>query len=227
MKRNRCRWTWTSTNRTSIVTRNVPIFASGQTCFVGATKEIGGQPIGGVVRYDSSFGDETDLGVIPSATNGYPLDMRAEIQTIINTSTAGVATPVFAVTTSRNCPTAPQPILANHYQRPNVVRIGSWGTTLAHINLREQRVASCRQPRQPSTRWRRGHCRKMGKFIWTSRSLDCTRQRIVHILFTGGTHAHAVDLRSARYGNDNNPASIVSSTFTATNSSTRLGSNTY
>ncbi|MGB0250673.1 MAG: hypothetical protein ACPGAG_01860 [Paracoccaceae bacterium] len=187
--------------------------------------------IGGVVRYDSSFGDETDLGVIPSANNGrILLDMRAEIKTIINTPTAGVATPVFAVTIRLE----PSDGTANQYWTNQLVSgqtsfgTGSWGTTLgtykfAGTNVSRQVSATTATIHTMAT----GPLPKDGEVF-----LDITILGLYDAngsstsFFTGNnSYAFAVDLRSARYENDNNPASIVSSTFTATNSSQRLGSN--
>jgi hypothetical protein len=187
--------------------------------------------IGGVVRYDSSFGDETDLGVIPSANNGrILLDMRAEIQTFIATPLTGVATPIFAVTLRLE----PSDGTANQYYRNILISgqtsfgIGSWGTTLgtykfAGTNVSRQTSATTATVHNMAT----APLPKDGEVF-----LDITILGLYDAngsstsFFTGGnSYAFAVDLRSARYENDNNPASIVSSTFIATNSSTRLGSN--
>ena len=187
--------------------------------------------IGGVVRYDSSFGDETDLGVIPSANNGrILLDMRAEIQTFIATPLTGVATPIFAVTLRLE----PSDGSANQYYRNILISgqtsfgIGSWGTTLgtykfAGTNVSRQTSATTATVHNMAT----APLPKDGEVF-----LDITILGLYDAngsstsFFTGSnSYAFAVDLRSARYENDNNPASIVSSTFSATNSSTRLGSN--
>lgn len=187
--------------------------------------------IGGVVRYDSSFGDETDLGVIPSADNGrILLDMRAEIQTFIATPLTGVATPIFAVTLRLE----PSDGTANQYYRNILISgqtsfgPGSWGTTLgtykfAGTNVSRQVSATTATVHNMAT----APLPKDGEVF-----LDITILGLYDALgsstsfFTGSnSYAFAVDLRSAKYENDNNPASIVSSTFSATNSSTRLGSN--
>jgi len=187
--------------------------------------------IGGVVRYDSSFGDETDLGVIPSANNGrILLDMRAEIQTFIATPLTGVATPIFAVTLRLE----PSDGSANQYYRNILISgqtsfgIGSWGTTLgtykfAGTNVSRQTSATTATVHNMAT----APLPKDGEVF-----LDITILGLYDAngsstsFFTGGnSYAFAVDLRSARYENDNNPASIVSSTFSASNTSTRLGSN--
>lgn len=187
--------------------------------------------IGGVVRYDSSFGDETDLGVIPSVNNGrILLDMRAEIQTFIATPLTGVATPIFAVTLRLE----PSDGSANQYYRNILISgqtsfgIGSWGTTLgtykfAGTNVSRQTSATTATVHTMAT----APLPKDGEVF-----LDITILGLYDAngsstsFFTGGnSYAFAVDLRSARYENDNNPASIVSSTFTASNTSTRLGSN--
>ena len=187
--------------------------------------------IGGVVRYDSSFGDETDLGVIPSANNGrILLDMRAEIQTFIATPLTGVATPIFAVTLRLE----PSDGSANQYYRNILISgqtsfgIGSWGTTLgtykfAGTNVSRQTSATTATVHNMAT----APLPKDGEVF-----LDITILGLYDAngsstsFFTGGnSYAFAVDLRSAKYENDNNPASIVSSTFSASNTSTRLGSN--
>ena len=187
--------------------------------------------IGGVVRYDSSFGDETDLGVIPSANNGrILLDMRAEIQTFIATPLTGVATPIFAVTLRLE----PSDGSADQYYRNILISgqtsfgIGSWGTTLgtykfAGTNVSRQTSATTATVHNMAT----APLPKDGEVF-----LDITILGLYDAngsstsFFTGGnSYAFAVDLRSAKYENDNNPASIVSSTFSASNTSTRLGSN--
>lgn len=186
--------------------------------------------IGGVVRYDSTFGDETDLGVIPSANNGrILLDMRAEIQTFIATPTSGVATPVFAVTIRLE----PSDGTANQYWTNQLVSgqtsfgVGSWGTTsgtykFAGTNVSRQTSATTASVHNMAT----GPLPKDGEVF-----LDITILGLYDAngsstsFFTGGnSYAWAVDLRSARYQNDNNPSSIVESTFFATNTSTSLGS---
>lgn len=186
--------------------------------------------IGGVVRYDSLFGDETDLGVIPSADNGrILLDMRAEIQTIINTPTAGVATPVFAVTIRLE----PSDGTANQYWTNQLVSgqtsfgVGSWGTTLgtykfAGTNVSRQASATTASVHTMAT----GPLPKDGEVFLdiTILGLYDAQGSSTSFFIGGNSYNWAVDLRSARYENDNNPASIVESTFSATNTSTRLGS---
>ena len=187
--------------------------------------------INGVVRYDSSFGDETDLGLIPSQDNGrILLKMRSEIQTYIATSTSGVATPIFAVTLRLE----PSDGSANQYWTNSIVSgqtsfgVGSWGTTLgtykwAATNVSRQASALTATVHQMAT----GPLPKDGEVF-----LDITILGLYDAsgsstsFFTGGnSYAWAVDLQSARYENDNNPASIVESTFSASNTSTALGSN--
>jgi len=187
--------------------------------------------IGGVVRYDSSFGDETDLGVIPSEDNGrILLSMRGEIQTYINTPTAGVATPIFAVTIRLE----PSDGTANQYWKNSLISgqtsfsTGSWSTTLgtykwAGNNVSRQASSTTATIHQMAT----GPLPKDGEVfldITILGTYDASGSS-TSFFIGGNSYAWAVDLQSARYENDNNPASTIESTFSASNTSTSIGSN--
>jgi hypothetical protein len=187
--------------------------------------------IGGSIRYDSSFGDEIDLGVIPSADNGrILLDMRSEIQTFISTPTSGVATPIFAVTIRLE----PSDGTANQYWTNQLISgqtsfgVGSWGTTsgtykFAATNVSRQTSATTASVRNVAT----GPLPKDGEVFLdiTILGLYDAQGSSTSFFIGGNSYAWAVDLRSARYENDNNPSSIVDSTFSAINTSTSIGSN--
>jgi len=187
--------------------------------------------IGGVVRYDSSFGDETDVGVVPSVDNGRVLlTMRSEIQTFIQTPLTGVATPIFAVTIRLE----PTDGTANQYWQNSTnsgitsFGIGSWGTSLGTYKWAAGNVS-----RQTSTTTSSVHGMATGPLPKDGEIyIDITilgmydSQGSSTSFFTGSnSFAWAVDLQSAQYENDNNPAGIVQSLFTANNSNPNLGSN--
>jgi len=194
-------------------------------------KKAAANIIDGVVRYDSSFGDETDLGVIPSEDNGrILLKMRGEIQTYISTPTSGVATPIFAVTIRLE----PSDGTANQYYRNSLISgqtsfsAGSWSTTIgtykwAGNNVSRQASSSTATIHQMAT----GPLPKDGEVfldITILGTYDASGSS-TSFFIGGNSYAWAVDLQSARYENDNNPASVVESTFSASNTSTALGSN--
>lgn len=187
--------------------------------------------INGVVRYDSTFGDETDLGVIPSDSNGrILLKMRSEVQTYISTPTSGVATPIFAVTIRLE----PSDGTANQYYRNSIVSgqtsfsAGSWSTTSgtykwAANNVSRQASSTTATIHQMAT----GPLPKDGEVfldITILGTYDASGSS-TSFFIGGNSYAWAVDLQSARYENDDNPASIIESTFSASNTSTALGSN--
>ena len=174
--------------------------------FRWCNKEIGGQPYRWRHAYDSSFGDETDLGVIPSANNGrILLDMRVN-STIINTQRRAWRRRCF-----RDDSLEPSDLQINigqtNWSAAKRLGIGSWGTYWAHINLREQTCrVKCRQPRQ---RPHDGDEKKDGSLFGHHDPWIVRRQRIVHILFTVAIPTHTPSTYVRRYENDNNPASIV------------------
>lgn len=187
--------------------------------------------IGGVVRYDSSFGDELDVGVVPSADNGHILlTMRSEIQTFIQTPLSGVATPIFSVTIRLE----PTDGSANQYWQNSTnsgitsFGVGSWATSLgtykwAAGNVSRQTSSTTSSIHNMAT----GPLPKDGEIY-----IDITilgmydAQGSSTSFFTGSnTFAWAVDLQNARFENDNNPSGIVQTTFTANNTNPNIGSN--
>jgi len=186
--------------------------------------------IGGVVTYDSQFGDEIDVGIIPSADNGrINLQMRSKFQTYIQTPLVGVATPVFEVYIRLE----PSDGTADQYYTNSLVSgftsfgPGSWGTTYGSYKWAATNVS-----RQVSSTTRTLHAMataplpKDGEIY-----IDITilgfydSQGSSTSFFTGSnTFAWAVDLERAQFVNDNTRGT-VQSTFYAINSSTNLGSN--
>ena len=198
---------------------------------VSLQKRAAANIINGVVRYDSTFGDETDLGVIPSQDNGrILLQMRSEVQTYISTPTSGVATPIFSVTIRLE----PSDGTANQYWRNSLISgqtsfsAGSWSTTLgtykwAANNVSRQASSTTATLHQMAT----GPLPKDGEVfldITILGTYDASGSS-TSFFIGGNSYAWAVDLQSARYENDNNPASVVESLFSASNTSTSLGSN--
>lgn len=198
---------------------------------VSLQKRAAANIINGVVRYDSTFGDETDLGVIPSQDNGrILLQMRSEVQTYISTPTSGVATPIFAVTIRLE----PSDGTANQYWKNSLISgqtsfgTGSWSTTLgtykwAANNVSRQSSSLTATLHQMAT----GPLPKDGEVFLDITILGTYDASGSSTSFFIGNNsfAWAVDLQTARYENDNNPASVVESLFSASNTSTSLGSN--
>lgn len=186
--------------------------------------------IGGAVRYDSAFGDELDIGVIPSADNARVLlTMRGEIQTYIATPTLGVATPIFAVTIRLE----PTDGTANQYWTNTIVSgqtsfsVGAWGTTLgtykwAGTNVSRQTSSTTAAVHQMAT----GPLPKDGELFIdiTILGLYDSTGSSTSFFIGGNSYAWAVDLQSARYENGNDPANVVEAIYKATNTNPNLGS---
>ena len=184
--------------------------------------------IGGTVTFPA---DEIDVGVIPSADNGHIImTMLSRFQTFIATPTSGVATPVFAVTIRLE----PSDGSADQYWRNSLVSgvtsfgVGSWSTTLGTFKWAANSVS--RQASSTTTTsfsMATGPLPKDGEIY-----IDITilgfydAQGSSTSFFIGGnSYNWAVDLQTARFENDNQPATIVESIFEANNTSTALGSN--
>ena len=183
--------------------------------------------IGGTVTFPA---DEIDVGVIPSEDNGrIILEMRSRFQTYISTPTAGVATPVFAVTIRLE----PSDGSANQYWRNSLVSgvvgfgTGSWSTTLGTYKWAANSVS-----RQASSSVLTQHSMATGPLPKDGEIfIDITilgfydAQGSSTSFFSGGnSYVWAVDLERARFENDNNPATNVTATFITSNTSTSLGS---
>ena len=183
--------------------------------------------IGGVVTFPA---DEIDVGVIPSADNGrIILEMRSRFQTFIATPLSGVATPVFDVTIRLE----PSDGTANQYWRNQLVSgatsfgTGFWSTTFGGFKWAANSVS-----RQSSSTTLTKYAMATGPLPKDGEVfIDITilgfydAQGSATSFFTGSNSFNwAVDLEKARFENDNNPSTIVESLFTATNTSTNIGS---
>ena len=184
--------------------------------------------IGGQVQFPA---DEIDVGIVPSANNGRVLlQMRSVFQTIINTPLVGTATPVFAVTIRLE----PSDGTADQYWTNQLVSgfvsfgVGSWGTTLGTYKCAANTVG-----RQTSSTTHSVHQLATGPLPKDGELyIDITilgfydAQGSSTSFFTGGNSFNwNVYLNSARFENDNDPADIVETIFTSTNTSPNIGSN--
>ena len=187
--------------------------------------------IGGSVTYDSQFGDEINVGLIPSADNGrIYLEMKSRFETFIATPLTGSAVPVFSVTIRLE----PSDGSANQYWTNALISgvtsfgAGSWGTTLgtykwaANSVTRSQNTATLTQHTMVT-----GPLPKDGEIY-----LDITilgfydAQGSSTSFFTGGNSFNwAVTLNKARFENDNAPASIAAVIGYSTNPSAKVKSN--
>jgi hypothetical protein len=187
--------------------------------------------IGGSVTYDSQFGDEINVGLIPSADNGrIYLEMKSRFETFIATPTSGTAIPVFSVTIRLE----PSDGSSNQYWKNSLVSgvtsfgAGSWGTTLgtykwaANSVTRSQNTTTTSQHTMIT-----GPLPKDGEIF-----IDVTilgfydAQGSSTSFFIGGNSFNwAVTINKARFENDNSPASIASVIGYATNPSTKVKSN--
>jgi len=174
--------------------------------------------------------DEIDVGVIPSADNGRViLTMRSELQTFISNPLQGTATPVFDVTIRLE----PSDGSADQYWKNSfivnslVFGTGSWSTTPNTFKWAGNTIS-----RSSSLKTISNHSMSTGPlpkdgeiFIdiaingFYDFGLDPT------FISSPNSYAYKVTLETARFENDNNPSSVVSSTFEANNTSTGLGSN--
>jgi hypothetical protein len=218
----------TSVHRHDGVFRYLPAVKSVS---LNLEKKSSANLIGGVVRYDSAFGDEIDFGLVPSADNGRVImTMRSEIQTFISTPTSGVATPIFAVTIRLE----PSDGTANQYWKNSTnsgitsFSQGSWSTTSgtykwAAGNVSRQTSSLTASVHNLAT----GPLPKDGEIFVdiTILGMYDAQGSSTSFFIGGNSYAWAVDLQTARFENDNNPSGIVSSTFTANNTNPNIGSN--
>jgi len=187
--------------------------------------------LGGSVTYDSQFGDEINVGLIPSANNGrIYLDMISRFETYISTPTAGTAIPVFSVTIRLE----PSDGTANLYYSNALVSgvasygPASWSTTLGKYNWAANSVT-----RSQNTTTTTAHTMvtsplpKDGEIF-----IDVTILGFVDAsgsttsFFIGGnSYDWAVTIKTARFENDNSPASIAEVIGYSTNPSTKIKSN--
>lgn len=194
-------------------------------------KKANANILGGTVTYDSQFGDEINVGLVPSANNGrIYLEMTSRFQTYINTPTTGTAVPVFSVTVRLE----PEDGTANQYWTNSLVSgvasygPGSWGTTFGVFNWAANSVTR-QQSTTTLTKYNlvTGPIPKDGEIF-----LDITILGFIDAqgsstsFFTGGNSFDwAVTINKARFENDNSSAAIGKVIGFATNTSSKIKSN--
>lgn len=174
--------------------------------------------------------DEIDVGILPSANNGRVLlTMLSRFQTYISTPTSGTATPVFAVTLRLE----PSDGTADQYWTNSLVSgvtsfgAGSWGTTSGTFKWAASAVTrSQNTTTQTSYSMATGSLPKDGELYIDITILGFydSSGSSTSFFIGGNSYSWAVDLQTARFENDNDPASVVESTHYANNSSTTIGS---
>ena len=184
----------------------------------------------GVVTYNSQFGDEIDVGIIPSANNGrINLDMRSRFQTYIGTPISGTATPVFSVTIRLE----PSDGSANQYWQNNLVSgYTSFGAPYWNTAVNTYKWAANTVSRQVSSNTRTFHAMTTGPLPKDGEIyLDITilgfydaQGSSTSFFGSGNSFDWAVDLEKARFENDNT-GGTVQSTFFANNTNPNIGSN--
>lgn len=187
--------------------------------------------IGGSVTYDSTFGDEINVGLIPSADNGrIYLEMASRFETYIATPTSGSAVPVFSVTIRLE----PSDGSANQYWSNALVSgvtsfgAGSWSTTLGTYKWAANSVT-----RSQNTTTTTAHTMVTGPLPKDGEIfLDVTilgfydaSGSSTSFFIGGNSYDWAVTINKARFENDNSPASIAAVIGYSTNPSTKIKSN--
>ena len=187
--------------------------------------------IGGSVTYDSGFGDEINVGLIPSADNGrIYLEMVSRFETYIATPASGSAVPVYAVTIRLE----PSDGSANQYWSNALVSgvtsfgAGSWSTTLGTYKWAANSVT-----RSQNTITTTAHTMVTGPLPKDGEIfLDVTilgfydaSGSSTSFFIGGNSYDWAVTINKARFENDNSPASIASVIGYSTNPSTKVKSN--
>lgn len=194
-------------------------------------KKANANILGGTVTYDSSFGDEINVGLVPSANNGrIYLEMTSRFQTYISTPTSGTAIPVFSVTIRLE----PEDGSANQYWKNSLVSgvasygAGSWSTTLGTYNWAANTVT-----RSQSTTTLTQHTMVTGPLPKDGEIfIDITILGFIDpngsstSFFIGGNSFDwAVTINKARFENDNSSAAIGEVIGFSTNPSTKVKSN--
>ena len=187
--------------------------------------------IGGSVTYDSGFGDEINVGLVPSADNGrIYLEMTSRFETFISTPTSGTAIPVFAVTIRLE----PSDGTANQYWSNALVSgvasfgAGSWSTTLGTYKWAANSVT-----RSQNTTTTTAHTMVTGPLPKDGEIyLDITilgfydaNGSSTSFFIGGNSYNWAVTINKARFENDNSPASIASVIGYSSNTSAKVKSN--
>lgn len=175
--------------------------------------------------------DEIDIGLIPSVDNGRViLEMRSRLQTFVITPTTGTATPVFEVTIRLE----PSDGSANQYWTnsfvPGIVKFGtgSWSTTLgtykwASNNISQQISTTILSQHSMAT----GPLPKDGEIYIDINILGFYdfQGSATSFFNIDNSFAWSVVLYKVKFENDNNSADIIETTFSASNTSSSLGSN--
>ncbi len=187
--------------------------------------------IGGSVTYDSGFGDEINVGVIPSADNGrIYLEMISRFETYISTPTSGSAVPVFAVTIRLE----PTDGSANQYWSNALVSgvtsfgAGSWSTALGTYKWAANSVTRSQNTITTTAHTMvTGPLPKDGEIFLDVTILGFYDASGSSTSFFIGDNSYdwAVTINKARFENDNSPASIASVIGFATNPSNKIKSN--
>jgi hypothetical protein len=194
-------------------------------------KKANANLLGGTVTYDSQFGDEINVGLVPSANNGrIYLEMTSRFQTFISTPLTGAAVPVFAVTIRLE----PEDGSANLYWSNALVSgvtsfgAGSWSATLGTYKWAANSVT-----RSQNTTTLTKHTMITGPLLKDGDIyLDITILGFYDAsgsstsFFTGGNSFNwAVTLNKARFENDNSSAAIGEVIGFSTNGNSKIKSN--
>lgn len=174
--------------------------------------------------------DEIDVGVVPASDNGRViLNITTQIQTYISSAQQGTATPLFAATIRLE----PTDGSATRYWKNSIIvntlvfGPGSWSTTSDTLKFASNLVS-----RSASLKTKSVHTIATGP-------LPTDGELFIDIDFLGfydfgldptfiaspNSYAWSAKLNTAQFENDNNPSNVVTSTFSASNTSTNVGSN--
>lgn len=184
-----------------------------------------------LIRRSVSFpADEIDIGTIPSLDNGRViLELQSKIQTYISSSQQGTATPLFAATIRLE----PSDGSATKYWKNSLITNslvfgpGSWSTSVDTLKFAGNLVS-----RSASAKTTKAHTISTGP-------LPTDGEIYIDIDFLGfydfgldptfiaspNSFDWGVALNAVKYENDNNPADVIESVFSASNTSSSLGSN--
>ena len=184
-----------------------------------------------LIRRSVSFpADEIDIGIIPSLDNGRVIfELQSKIQTYISSSQQGTATPLFAATIRLE----PSDGSATRYWKNSLIvnslvfGPGSWSTSSDTLKFAGNLVS-----RSASAKTTKSHTISTGP-------LPTDGEIYVDIDFVGfydfgldptfiaspNSFDWGVALNAVKYENDNNPADVIETIFSASNTSSSLGSN--
>jgi len=184
-----------------------------------------------LIRNSISFpADEIDIGIIPSLDNGRVIfELQSKIQTYISSSQQGTATPLFTATIRLE----PSDGSATRYWKNSLIvntlvfGPGSWSTSSDTFKFAGNLVS-----RSASAKTTKSHTISTGP-------LPTDGEIYVDIDFLGfydfgldptfiaspNSFDWGVALNAVKYENDNNPADVIETIFSASNTSSSLGSN--